>query len=229
MPQNVRYAHFGRQGETHTAPVQNALMADRTPEADRLRRARERRGFKTARDAAQFFGWNYDTYSQHERGERGIGRVADKYAKAYRVSQAWLLTGEGGDPDNGAITHVPLVGQVGAGAEAHFYATGDDPAEMVSAPENATASTVAVQVRGQSLGALFDSWLVFYDDIKTPVTTDLIGKLCVVGLPDDRVLVKMIQRSRSDGLYHLLSNTEGPILDVEIMWAAKVKTMMPRS
>lgn len=204
-------------------------MAERTPEADRLRRARERRGFKTAREAALFFGWNYDSYSQHERGERGIGRVAAKYAKALRVSQAWLLTGEGGAVDNGAITQVPLVGYVGAGAEAHFYAGADNPDELVDAPDGATESTVAVEVRGESLGALFDKWLVFYDDIKSPVTPDLIGRLCVVGLADDRVLVKMIRRSPgNNGFYYLLSNTEAPIMDVEILWAAKVKTMMPR-
>jgi hypothetical protein len=56
----------------------------------------------------------------------------------------------------------------------------------------------------------------------------MIGRLCVVGLLDDRVLVKQIKRSKSPGLYHLLSNTEGPILDVEITWGARVKSMVPR-
>ncbi len=42
-----------------------------------------------------YFGWNYDTYAQHENGTRGIGRAADRYAAAFRVSEAWLLTGEG--------------------------------------------------------------------------------------------------------------------------------------
>ena len=95
-------------------------------------------------------------------------------------------------------------------------------------PPTKASADVAVEVKGESLGALFDRWLVFYDDIKAPVTTDLIGRLCVVGLADDRVPVKLIKSSRTDGLYHLLSNTEGPIFDVEILWAAKVKTMMPR-
>lgn len=123
---------------------------------------------------------------------------------------------------------VPLVGYVGAGAEAHFYATADNPDETVPAPENWTPEMVAVEIRGESLGELFDHWLVFYDRVKTPVTADMIGKLCVVGLPDGRVLVKKIKASRSSYLYHLLSNTEAPILDVEIEWAAKVKTMVPR-
>lgn len=66
--------------------------------AERLRLARITRGFKTAKDAATFFGWAYITYSQHESGERGIGRQSAKYAAAFRVSEAWLLTGEGVPP-----------------------------------------------------------------------------------------------------------------------------------
>lgn len=121
---------------------------------------------------------------------------------------------------------VPLIGYVGAGAEAHFTAAGE--LGRVAAPEGATPTTVAVEVRGESLGALFDRWLVYYDDVRSPITPDLIGRLCVVGLEDDRVLVKQIKASKVKGLYHLLSNTEGPILDVAIAWAASVKNMVPR-
>lgn len=123
---------------------------------------------------------------------------------------------------------VPLVGYVGAGAVAHYYASSDDGLGTVPAPEGATATTVAVEVRGDSLGALFEHWLVYYDEVRSPVTHDLLGRLCVVGLPDDRVLVKKIQKSRTPGLYHLLSNTEEPIFDQEVAWAARVRSMMPR-
>ena len=64
--------------------------------AARLRKAREQRGFRTARAAADFFGWNYTTYSQHERpGARGLTRMASTYARAFKVSEGWLLTGKG--------------------------------------------------------------------------------------------------------------------------------------
>ncbi|RTM07470.1 MAG: phage repressor protein [Hyphomicrobiales bacterium] len=56
----------------------------------------------------------------------------------------------------------------------------------------------------------------------------MIGVLCVVGLPDDRVLVKRIRRAKTPGFFHLDSNTEPTINDVEIVWAAKVKSMEPR-
>lgn len=84
--------------------MQNAGMNDDRPEpAKRLEQARIARGFKTAKDAANFFGWNYISYSQHESGERGITRAAGKYAAGYRVSEGWLLTGEGQGPDGEVI------------------------------------------------------------------------------------------------------------------------------
>lgn len=67
---------------------------DRPDFAKRLEKARKDRGFRTPKDAARFFDWSYETYIQHEQGIRGISRAASKYAKAFRVSEAWLLTGE---------------------------------------------------------------------------------------------------------------------------------------
>lgn len=66
--------------------------------AQRLRTAREAAGYETAKGAARRFGWSADTYAQHENGTRGLGRVAGKYARAFKVSEGWLLTGEGSGP-----------------------------------------------------------------------------------------------------------------------------------
>lgn len=68
---------------------------DRPGFAIRLEKARKDRGFPTPKAASRYFGWKYETYIQHEQGVRGIGRASGKYAKAFRVSEAWLLTGEG--------------------------------------------------------------------------------------------------------------------------------------
>lgn len=122
----------------------------------------------------------------------------------------------------------PLVGYVGAGAVAHYYADGQGPFDEVDAPIDARPTTVAVQVRGHSLGALFDNWLVFYDDVRDPPDDSLIGKMCVCGLADGRILIKAIKRSPSTGLWNLISNTEPPIYDVGLDWAAPVREMRPR-
>ena len=197
---------------------------------ERLRRARTDAGFETATDAAKAFGFGKSAYISHENGTRGLHpEVADRYAKAFRVAAEWILYGKSKTrPAPDKRPQVPLVGYVGAGAEASFF--GDQgELDRVYGPEWASDSTVAVEVRGESLGALFDRWLVFYDDVHRPVTTDQIGKLCVVGLSDGRTLIKQIKKSRGrTGLYHLISNNDAPILDVEVEWAAKVRSMEPR-
>lgn len=112
MHTNVHYAHSTVKAKRTPDPVHVARMADDRPEpAKRLQLARERRGFESAQAAADFFGWNYDTYIQHERGERGLTRAAKKYSPAYRVSEGWLLTGEGKGPDGEqtAVIAAPLV------------------------------------------------------------------------------------------------------------------------
>lgn len=79
--------------------IMHPMSFDDRPEyAKRLQLARENAKFPTARAAATRFGWSYHTYVQHENGTRGIGRSAGKYAKAFKVSEGWLLTGEGAGP-----------------------------------------------------------------------------------------------------------------------------------
>lgn len=191
---------------------------------NRLRRARENAGFDSATAAARRFGWTVSTYSSHENGQTPVPvKAAERYAKAFKVSPAWILTGEA----TPAKRTVPLVGYVAAGAVAHYF--GDQgQLDEVEAPDGSTEDTVAVEIRGDSLGSIFDRWLVFYDEVRSPITSDLLGKLCVVGLADGRIMVKKVQKSKTPGFYHLLSNTEEPILDAVVEWAARVKNMVPQ-
>ena len=123
---------------------------------------------------------------------------------------------------------VPVKGYVGAGSQAHFYALADEDFEEVEAPEGATDQTVAVEIKGTSMGPLMDTWLVFYKDVRSPITDDLINTLCVVGLADDRILIKKIVRNGRGG-FSLLSNAaEPPIENAIIEWAAPVTGMRPR-
>jgi SOS-response transcriptional repressor LexA len=205
-----------------------------TEPGDRLREAREAAGFETATDAARTLGVEPPTYLAHENCSRGFRRAsADKYARKFGVSLEWLLTGRGrkqrieaARPPQHQHT-VSIVGYVAAGSAAHFSDAGE--LGRVIAPEGSTENTVAVEIRGESLGSFFDRWIIFYDDVRRPVTPDLIGKLCVVGTEDGRVLVKKLRRSKTHGrLYHLESQTEAPIFDVAVEWAARVKLMAPQ-
>lgn len=61
-------------------------------QSDRLRRAREEAGYKSASDAALALDVKYPTYSAHENGSRSFDKTAaTRYARKFKVSPAWLL------------------------------------------------------------------------------------------------------------------------------------------
>jgi len=195
---------------------------------DWIRKGLDKPG-KSQAGLAKAFGRSPSAINNLLKGKRRLR--TDEIVKASRYLEVMPPPLVGGEDfthiANGAAT-VPVVGYVGAGDLAHRYAVGHSNLDHVE-ERDATPQTVAVEVRGDSLGRSFDRWLVFYDDVASPVTEDLFGKLCVVGLSDDRVLIKTIRRGSRPGLFILESNTEPPIKDVPLEWAAKVKTMRPRS
>jgi transcriptional regulator with XRE-family HTH domain len=72
---------------------------------ERLIQARKMAGFSTAQEAADSLGVKYPTYAGHENGTTGMrAPVAEKYAKKFRVSIDWLLTGKGKGPSPETIT-----------------------------------------------------------------------------------------------------------------------------
>jgi hypothetical protein len=114
---------------------------------------------------------------------------------------------------------------VGAGSAAHFYDVPPSHLDEVIGPADASESTAALEIRGDSLGPFFNRWYLFYDDLRRIMTPDLIGQLCVVGLAGRRTLVKQMQRGSDLGLYSLHSATEKPIADVTIERAAIVDSI----
>jgi hypothetical protein len=195
---------------------------------DWIRRGLEQPG-KSQAGLARAFGRAPSAINNLLKGRRRLR--TDEVAKAARyleVTPPPLF----GDDDmthfaNGEPT-IPVIGYVGAGGLTYRYAVSQAGLDNVHFGGKKRAETVAVEIRGDSLGASFDRWLVFYDDVAQPVTEDLIGKLCIVALSDDRVLIKTIRRGGRRGLFTLESNTEPPIRDVPIEWAALVTSMRPR-
>ena len=185
-----------------------------------LKRARKARGLTLDR-LAEALDSSKGYLSDMESGKRPMppGPMLERLAAALQIPAAELLRED--------VT-VPVVGYVAAGAEAHLYQEGDGGLDQVEAPPGARPSTVAVEIRGESLGMLFDGWLAFYDETRTPVTADLIGQLCVVGLPDGRVLIKRLLPTPDPDRFHLLANGEGSLLDQQVSWAARVLTMRPK-
>lgn len=89
--------------------------------AKRLKWARERAGYDSARAAAGAFGWNASTYSGHENGQREFPiATAKRYGQAFGVG--WIFLKEGGpapqsrqDEKPGAPASIPTRGEVAAG------------------------------------------------------------------------------------------------------------------
>lgn len=229
MAINVHYAHCPVKAKCTPATVHNAHMAkiqEFSDQALRLRAARIERGFEDAKAAAKFFGWNYTTYSQHERGERGLKReTAAKYAKAFRKTAGWLITGDSDRPG-----YVPIVGYAGASPDGSIlFGDGDSHFGEVALPYGAGPNSVAVEVRGDSMrGIAEDGWLVFYEERREPPTDDLIGEYCIVGLPDGRVLIKKLARGRKKKHFDLESAAGATIYDAKVEWAAPVSAIVPR-
>lgn len=90
-----------------------------TTSADRLKLAREKAGYRHAKDAAEAMGIPVATYTQHENGGRGFpSSRADRYAKFFRVTPEWLLYGRNkGDTFTPAQLGppIPIQGVVAAG------------------------------------------------------------------------------------------------------------------
>ncbi len=206
----------------------------------RLRFARRKR-FASARAAALALGLPISTYGAHERAElpgaRDYGPAeAQRYAEFFGVTAEWLLIGHGVEdaaavaaPRRKTSQIKPIIGYVGKGAQAYFFAVSPKNFEWVALPKVATADTVALEIRGKSMGSHLDRWLVLYDDTRKPPTADLIGVLCVAALKDGRVLIKKLQQGGAEGSFDLISQAADPIRDAGILWAANVKAIIQRS
>lgn len=125
---------------------------------------------------------------------------------------------------------VRITGRAGAFAEdAVAYAPDNQDYGEAPMPPGGAKDTVAIEVVGGQLrGVAPDGSLLYHDAPQQPPKADMMGELCVVGLPDDRVLVKYLHRGRGPGLYDLESASAPTLRDVPVLWAALVTAIIPR-
>jgi hypothetical protein len=163
---------------------------------------------------------------------------AQRYARQFGVTAEWLLTGyrqmaddkgEGSDRlEASTPTKSRISGYIGRGGQLHFYAVAPEDLDEIEVPKLATESTVALEIRGKSMGAHFNHWFLLYDDLRRRPTPELVGALCVVALQDGRILIKQLQQGRAEGQFDLISPAGPSIRDASIVWAANIKGMIQR-
>jgi phage repressor protein C with HTH and peptisase S24 domain len=185
---------------------------------DRLKWARQKAGFRSARAAALKHGWKVSTYSAHENGQNEYGEDEAKgYGKAFKRSPGWLLTGIG---DAIGTKKTKLVGKVGAGSV--VYPLEGDETEVDLAP-GAPPDAVAVTVDGDSMfPRYFHGEKLFYTR-NGASPAELIGKECVIQLKDGGMLVKILRRGTKPKRFNLESWNAPTLIDQIVDWAAPVR------
>jgi transcriptional regulator with XRE-family HTH domain len=208
--------------KTVSAPctARGAIDSDmRDSIAKRLRHARVTAGYATAADAARAFTWNTNTYTSAENGNRDPSRsAAERYAKAFRVSLDWLVSGSG--QMKPGVWGVSLVGYVGAKAE--VFPIEDQELDVIDVPFQVSPSCVAFIVRGDSMWPRYEEGVILIGEEAFDVMS-LVHKRAIVHLSDGRRFVKTLALGSAPGLFTLLSERYSPIHDVEIERAWRIR------
>lgn len=80
---------------------------------ERLRQARIKAGYDTAKDAAEAMGVPVSTYIGHENGHRGFpAKRVPQYARKFKVSDCWLLYGKGDADEASPFPSADLIQQM---------------------------------------------------------------------------------------------------------------------
>lgn len=193
---------------------------------DRLKAARIRAGFSTPTDAARAFGWKVPTYLGHENGDRKPKRDrAEKYARAFRTTVAWLLDGTAPNTLNKPI---PVFGYIGLGEEIEMLDVEASALDHIELPYGFSVPDCAALIaRGNSqFPRVRDGEVVVYHTGGLP-PDDLLGREVVVKVMDGAILLKTIRKGSGPGLYHLESFNAPTRTDVRIDWCGEVLSIVP--
>ncbi|KQV27576.1 hypothetical protein ASC97_04135 [Rhizobium sp. Root1203] len=180
------------------------------------------RGFDEAKKAANFFGWNYSAYAQHENGTRGITRAAKMYAKAFRVSEAWLLTGEGLGPgedtqEPAGLRKVTVSAYIQAGNWAETWEWDEHkqyPVYIADEPEFRPYRLYAGETHGPSMNRRYpEGSVLVFTHIQETREQPIAGKRYIVerrrSSGEMEHTVKLLHRD-DEGKYWLLPESDDP-------------------
>lgn len=142
----------------------------KTP-AQRLKYAREQAGFPTVVAAAKAHpSLNANTLTSYENGNRALSRSgASKCARAFNVTEAWLLFGEEGDQGapGPSVIDVPKVSWVSAGQLSDMAGVTDlGEFPTVSAVDLPDGEWIALEVSGSSMDKVAPPGSIIFVNLK---------------------------------------------------------------
>lgn len=192
--------------------------------SERLKWAREQADYGGPAEAAQALGMNRYTYTQHENGVRGFKTdSAVKYAKKFKVSLEWLLSGRGQPKVAEALQ---ITQHIGAGAQIIPFPD-QGTLDEVDLPGNLAGCDAAV-IRGDSMPPFQPGWVLAWRQRTDGVMREDIGKLCVVDVKKGPMLVKVLREGSKKGLWTLESWDGKDRKDVVLNWASPVLFILPQ-
>jgi len=149
---------------------------------------------------------------------------ADRLASPLGVTPVEVIFPNAGKP----VARLQIVGRVGASVDgAILHETDQGPFGEIIAPVGARGNEAVVEVAGGSMGIYApDGSLILYNDRRDPPHEDMLGQVCVVGLPDGRALVKRLLRGSKKGHFDLESVVGETMKDQRVEWAAVVQIVI---
>lgn len=136
-------------------------LRDMSSAGERLKVARERAGYASAKSAAEAMGVPVATYIQHENGSRGFpADRAQRYARFFRVQPEWLLYGKSSDGVNAEALGPSLFvkGEVAAGVWREAWEFPADEWEMFTGRADISAplkERFGLRVVGDSMNEVY--------------------------------------------------------------------------
>lgn len=191
---------------------------------DHLRALREAADL-TQKELAELVGTSQPQIKRLESGDRELTPAwAKKLAPHLGVTAMQIVFPE----ENGARKKLPIVGRVGASTDGSILQDTDHgPFGEIYAPIGARGTEAVVEVDGGSMGIYApDGSLILYNDRRDPPQDDMLGQVCIVGLPDGRTLVKKLLRGSKRGLFDLESVVGQTMTDQRVEWAAVVQIVI---
>jgi hypothetical protein len=91
------------------------------------------------------------------------------------------------------------------------------------------ASSAGYVVRGHTMGAIRDGWIVFIENKQRPPGDHLLNELCVVETKAGENLIRYVRKGRRPGTWDLVTVTGPDMRDVPVVWAELVILIQPHS